>query len=235
MTATATAVAVFMFMLMATATAVAVLVLVATATAVAVLVLVTTATAVAVLMLMTTAAAFATAAIATIVATTATAFAAKHIDIPLYLCIGGRARLEDFAAEMEVAASKEVVEVNHNGLLLHLNDDAVKAIAIGVGQGNDIARVDILFVEASVNGEHLFIEFDDVLLHIGAVRLVHTEIEVKLIALGQGDDVAFEGFEHGAKAGDKLEGVFGGSFLNEFVNALGVVGIEFVGKGDVLV
>lgn len=199
MTATATAVAVFMFMLMATATAVAVLMLVATATAVAVLVLVATATAFAVLMLMTTAAAFATAAIATIVATAATAFAAKHIDIPLYLCIGGRARLEDFAAEMEVAASKEVVEVNHNGLLLHLNDDAVKAIAVGIRQGNDIAWVDVLLVKAAIDGEHLLVEFNDVLLHIGAVRLVHAEIEVKLVALGQGNDVALEGFEHGAK------------------------------------
>ena len=207
----------------------------ATAAAVAVLVLVATAAAVAVLVVMASAAAFAATAIATIVATAAAAFAAKHIDISLYLGVGGGARLEHFAAEMEVAASQEMVEVNDYGLLFHLHDDAVKAIAIGVGQGNDIARVDILFVEASVNGEHLFIEFDDVLLHIGAVRLVHTEIEVKLIALGQGDDVAFEGFEHGAKAGDKLEGVFGGSFLNEFVNALGVVGIEFVGKGDVLV
>ena len=93
-----------------------------------------------------------------------------------------------------------MVEVNDHCLFLHLHDDAVEAVAVGVGQGNDIAGIDVFLVKASVNSEDLLVEFDDVLLHIGAVRLVHAEIEVKLIAFGEGDDVAFEGFEHGAKA-----------------------------------
>ena len=93
-----------------------------------------------------------------------------------------------------------MVEVNHNGLLLHLHNDAVETIAVSVGQGDDIAWINVFLIKASVNGEHLFVKFNDVLLHIGAIRLVHTEIEIKLVALRKGDDVALEGFEHGAKA-----------------------------------
>ena len=207
----------------------------ATATAVAVLVFVATAAAFAVLVVMTTAAAFAAAAFATIVATATAAFAAKHIDISLNLSVCGRARLEHFAAEMEVAAGQEMVEVNDHGLFVHLHNDTVEAIAVGVGQRDDIARIDVFLVETAVDGEHLLVEFDDVLLHIGAVRRVHAEIEIKFVAFGEGHNVAFEGFEHGAKAADKLERMLGGRLLNEFMNALGIVGIEFVGKGDVLV
>ena len=167
--------------------------------------------------------------------TASAAFAAHHVDKALDFGISCRPGFYHVAAEMQGPSRQEVVQVDHYGLFLHLDDDAVKAIAVLIGQGDDVSGVDIVLVKASVNTEDLLVEFQDVALFVRAVGFVHAQREVKSVSLFKGHDMAFESIEHAAEARDELQRVLGGSFFDEFMYAFGIVGVEFVCHGDILV
>lgn len=171
---------------------------------------------------------------AALAAATAT-LAAHHVEHALYLFSGGLACRDYFAAKVQGLAGKGMVEVNRNGVFLHLGHEALKTVAVGIDQGQHGAGIYALFVETAVNAEHAFIEFHHVLLHVRAVSLLNRKREVKLIAGGEAAHFFLKGIERKAHAGDELEGVVFRGFLYKFVNAFGVVGKEFVCHGDILV
>ena len=136
---------------------------------------------------------------------------------------------------MEGFAGKRVVEVNDHFVFLDIRDEALETVAVGIHQRNDVAGIDGVFVKFSVDAEDSLVEFDDVFLNVWAVCLVNREREVEIVTFVQCGDVAFKSVEGYTKSRDKLEGVFYRSFLHEFVDALFVVGVEFVCNADVLV
>ena len=69
-----------------------------------------------------------------------------------------------------------MVEVNDHCLFLHLHDDAVEAVAVGVGQGYDIAGIDVFLVKASVNGEDLLVEFDDAAYRLLGIEVLFSQL-----------------------------------------------------------
>ena len=69
-----------------------------------------------------------------------------------------------------------MVEVYDHCLFLHLHDDAVEAVAVGVGQGNDIAGIDVFLVKASVNGEDLLVEFDDAAYRLLGIEVLFSQL-----------------------------------------------------------
>ena len=175
------------------------------------------------------------AVVAAALATAAATLAAHHVEHALYLFSGGLACRDYFAAKVQGLAGKGMVEVNRNGVFLHLGHQALETVAVGIDEGQHGAGIDALFVETAVDAEHAFVEFHHVLLHVRAVSLLNREREVKLIAGGEAAHFFLKGIERKAHAGDELEGVVFRGFLYKFVNAFGVVGKEFVCHGDILV
>ena len=175
------------------------------------------------------------AVVAATVAAAAATLAAHHVEHALYLFSGGLACRDYFAAKVQGLAGKGMVEVNRNGVFLHLGHEALKTVAVGIDQGQHGAGIYALFIETAVNAEHAFVEFHHVLLHVRAVSLLNRECEVELIAGGEAAHFFLKGIERETHAGDELEGVVFRGFLYKFVNAFGVVGKEFVCHGDILV
>ena len=175
------------------------------------------------------------AVVAAALAATAATLAAHHVEHALNLFSGGLACRHHFAAKVQGLAGKGMVEVNRNGVFLHLGHQTLETVAVGIDEGQHGAGIDALFVETSVDAEHAFVEFHHVLLHVRAVSLLDREREVELIAGGEAAHFFLKGIERKAHAGDKLEGMVFRGFLYEFVNAFGVVGKEFVCHGDILV
>ena len=175
------------------------------------------------------------AVVAATVAATAATLAAHHVEHALNLFSRSLACRDYFAAKVQGLAGKRMVEVNRNGVFLHLGHQALETVAVGIDQGQHGAGIYALFIETAVNAEHAFIEFHHVLLHVRAVSLLDREREVELIAGGEAAYFLLKGIERKAHAGDELEGVVFRGFLYKFVNAFGVVGKEFVCHGDILV
>ena len=175
------------------------------------------------------------AVVAATVAAAAATLAAHHVEHALNLFSGGLACRHHFAAKVQGLAGKGMVEVNRNGVFLHLGHEALETVAVGIDQGQHGAGIYALFIETAVNAEHAFIEFHHVLLHVRAVSLLDREREVELIAGGEAAHFLLKGIERETHAGDELEGVVFRGFLYKFVNAFGVVGKEFVCHGDILV
>ena len=199
----------------------------------------TAAAAVAVALMLVVAMAFAVmvvvAVVAAAVAAAAATLAAHHVEHALNLFCRSLACRDYFAAKVQGLAGKGMVEVNRNGVFLHLGHQALETVAVGIDEGQHGAGIYALFIETAVNAEHAFIEFHHVLLHVRAVSLLNREREVKLIAGGEAAHFFLKGIERKAHAGDELEGVVFRGFLYKFVNAFGVVGKEFVCHGDILV
>ena len=175
------------------------------------------------------------AVVAATVAAAAATLAAHHVEHALNLFSGGLACRDYFAAKVQGLAGKGMVEVNRNGVFLHLGHEALETVAVGIDEGQHGTGIYALFIETAVNAEHAFIEFHHVLLHVRAVSLLDREREVELVAGGEAAYFLLKGIERKAHAGDELEGVVFRGFLYEFVNAFGVVGKEFVCHGDILV
>lgn len=175
------------------------------------------------------------AVVAAALAAAAATLAAHHVEHALNLFCRGLACRHHFAAKVQGLAGKRMVEVNRNGVFLHLGHQALETVAVGIDEGQHGAGIDALFVETSVDAEHAFIEFHHVLLHVRAVSLLNREREVELVAGGEAAYFLLKGIERKAHAGDELEGVVFRGFLYKFVNAFGVVGKEFVCHGDILV
>ena len=175
------------------------------------------------------------AVVAATVAAAAATLAAHHVEHALNLFSGGLACRDYFAAKVQGLAGKRMVEVNRNGVFLHLGHQTLETVAVGIDEGQHGTGIDALFVETSVDAEHAFIEFHHVLLHVRAVSLLDREREVKLIAGGETAHFFLKGIERETHAGNELEGVVFRGFLYKFVNAFGVVGKEFVCHGDILV
>ena len=199
----------------------------------------TAAAAVAVAFMLVVAMAFAVmvvvAVVAAAVAAAAATLAAHHVEHALYLFSGGLACRDYFAAKVQGLAGKGMVEVNRNGVFLHLGHQTLETVAVGIDEGQHGTGIDALFVETPVDAEHAFVKFHHVLLHVRAVSLLNRKREVKLVAGGEAAYFLLKGIERKAHAGDELEGVVFRGFLYEFVNAFGVVGKEFVCHGDILV
>lgn len=175
------------------------------------------------------------AVVAAALAAAAATLAAHHVEHALNLFCRGLACRHHFAAKVQGLAGKRMVEVNRNGVFLHLGHQALETVAVGIDEGQHGAGIDALFVETAVNAEHAFIEFHHVLLHVRPVCLLNREREVELVAGGEAAHFLLKGIERKAHAGDELEGVVFRGFLYKFVNAFGVVGKEFVCHGDILV
>lgn len=197
------------------------------------------AAAVAVALMLVVAMAFAVmvvvAVVAAALAAAAATLAAHHVEHALNLFSGGLACRHHFAAKVQGLAGKGMVEVNRNGVFLHLGHQALETVAVGIDEGQHGTGIDALFIETAVDAEHAFVEFHHVLLHVRAVSLLNREREVELIAGGEAAHFFLKGIERKAHAGDELEGVVFRGFLYKFVNAFGVVGKEFVCHGDILV
>ena len=175
------------------------------------------------------------AVVAATVAAAAATLAAHHVKHALNLFSGGLACRHHFAAKVQWLAGKGMVEVNRNGVFLHLGHQTLETVAVGIDEGQHGAGIYALFIETAVDAEHAFVEFHHVLLHVRTVSLLDREREVKLIAGGEAAYFLLKGIERKAHAGDELEGVVFRGFLYKFVNAFGVVGKEFVCHGDILV
>lgn len=175
------------------------------------------------------------AVVAATVAAAAATLAAHHVEHALYLFSGGLACRDYFAAKVQGLAGKGMVEVNRNGVFLHLGHEALETVAVGIDEGQHGTGIYAFFIKTAVNAEHAFVEFHHVLLHVRAVSLLDREREVELIAGGEAAHFFLKGIERKAHAGDELEGVVFRGFLYKFVNAFGVVGKKFVCHGDILV
>lgn len=175
------------------------------------------------------------AVVAATVAAAAATLAAHHVEHALYLFCRGLACRDYFAAKVQGLAGKGMVEVNRNGVFLHLGHEALETVAVGIDEGQHGTGIYALFIETAVDAEHAFVEFHHVLLHVRAVSLLDREREVELVAGGEAAHFFLKGIERKAHAGDELEGVVFRGFLYKFVNAFGVVGKEFVCHGDILV
>ena len=175
------------------------------------------------------------AVVAATVAAAAATLAAHHVEHALYLFSGGLACRDYFAAKVQGLAGKGMVEVNRNGVFLHLGHQALETVAVGIDEGQHGTGIYALFIETAVDAEHAFVEFHHVLLHVRAVSLLDREREVELVAGGEAAYFLLKGIERKAHAGDELEGMVFRGFLYEFVNAFGVVGKKFVCHGDILV
>ena len=195
------------------------------------------AAAVAVAFVLVVAMAFAVMVVVAVVAATVAAatLAAHHVEHALNLFSGGLACRDYFAAKVQGLAGKGMVEVNRNGVFLHLGHQTLETVAVGIDEGQHGAGIYALFIETAVDAEHAFVEFHHVLLHVRAVSLLNREREVELVAGGEAAHFFLKGIERKAHAGDELEGVVFRGFLYKFVNAFGVVGKEFVCHGDILV
>ena len=175
------------------------------------------------------------AVVAATVAAAAATLAAHHVEHALYLFSGGLACRDYFAAKVQGLAGKGMVEVNRNGVFLHLGHEALETVAVGIDEGQHGTGIYALFIETAVDAEHAFIEFHHVLLHVRAVSLLNREREVELVAGGKAAHFLLKGIERETHAGDELEGMVFRRFLYEFVNTFGVVGKKFVCHGDILV
>lgn len=175
------------------------------------------------------------AVVAAALAAAAATLAAHHVEHALNLFCRSLACRDYFAAKVQGLAGKGMVEVNRNGVFLHLGHQTLETVAVGIDEGQHGTGIDALFIETAVNAEHAFIEFHHVLLHVRAVSLLNREREVELIAGGEAAHFFLKGIERETHAGDELEGVVFRGFLYKFVNAFGVVGKKFVCHGDILV
>ena len=101
---------------------------------------------------------------------------------------------------MERLACKRVVEVNDHFVFLDIGDEALEAVSIGIYQGDDVARIDGVFVEFAVNAEDGLVELDDVLLNVRAVCIVNREREVEIVAFVEFGDVVFKSVERYAES-----------------------------------
>ena len=199
----------------------------------------TAAAAVAVAFVLVVAMAFAVMVVVTFVAATVAAaaatLAAHHVEHALNLFSGGLACRDYFAAKVQGLAGKGMVEVNRNGVFLHLGHQTLETVAVGIDEGQHGTGIYALFIETTVDAEHAFVEFHHVLLHVRAVSLLYGKREVELIAGCEAAHFFLKGIEREAHAGDELEGMVFRRFLYEFVDAFGVVGKKFVCHGDILV
>ena len=175
------------------------------------------------------------AVVAAALAATAATLAAHHVEHALYLFCRSLACRDYFAAKVQGLAGKGMVEVNRNGVFLHLGHQTLETVAVGIDEGQHGTGIYALFIETAVDAEHAFIEIHHVLLHVRTVSLLNRKREVKLIAGGEAAHFFLKGIERKAHAGDELEGMVFRRFLYEFVNAFGVVGKKFVCHGDILV
>ena len=166
----------------------------------------------------------------------AAAVAAAHaVNEALHLVVGGFARGDNLAFKVERLACERVVEVDSHFVVAHLDDESLKTVAVGIDKRDDVARVDIVFVEAAVHAEYVAVELYDMLVDVGAVGFVDGEGEIERLAFGQGGHALLKRFEGDAHACDKLEGMFLRGPLHQLVDAFGVVGVEVVCHCDVLV
>ena len=175
------------------------------------------------------------AVVAATVAAAAATLAAHHVEHALNLFCRSLACRDYFAAKVQGLAGKRMVEVNRNGVFLHLGHQALETVAVGIDEGQHGTGIYALFIETTVDAEHAFVEFHHVLLHVRAVSLLYGKREVELIAGCEAAHFFLKGIEREAHAGDELEGMVFRRFLYEFVDAFGVVGKKFVCHGDILV
>ena len=181
------------------------------------------------------AATFSVFMIAVSTASAAATFAAQHLDELLELFIGGVAHGGYLTLEVERLASQGMVEVDHHSRVFYFEHQTVETVAVGVHQGENGTRVNGLLVEFAVDVEGLLREFEHVLLLIWSVGFLYAQREVEFIAFVEGGNVLLESIEGYAHAGDEVEGMFGSGLFHEFVDAFGVVGVEFVCHVDILV
>ena len=181
------------------------------------------------------AAAFSVFMVAVSTASAASAFTAQHLDELLEFFIRGIAHGGHLTLEVERLASQGMVEVDHHSSVLHFEHQTVETVAVGVHQGENGTRVNGLLVEFAVDVEGLLREFEHVLLLIWSVGFLYAQREVEFIAFVEGGNVLLESIEGYAHAGDEVEGMFGSGLFHEFVDAFGVVGVEFVCHVDILV
>lgn len=175
------------------------------------------------------------ATFAAVFAATAAAFTAHHVDETLYFFVCSVALRYYLAFEVQVLAGQWMIEVNDYGAFFHFKHKALEMVAVGVHQRQHSTGINHVFVETAVHAERFLGQFEHMLFFVGAVSLVLFENKVECVALFQTFKLCLEGFERHAHACYKLKGMFYRSFLNQFVNALLVVGKEFVCYCNILV
>ena len=165
-----------------------------------------------------TAVAFATAAFTTTLAATAMSAAAtavKMIEHGLYLILCCLAVLDDVSLEVETLASERMVEVNSDLIASDLEDCGDEEVAVLVLQRHLCTLEDVLAVEMSVYGEHLFVKIEHTLCHMLAESVLLVQLEVELLATCETFQLLLKGVQSCAETGDEHEGLFLRSFLYE--------------------
>jgi hypothetical protein len=159
---------------------------------------------------MTTSTLAATVATATATAAASAATAARSLERIvelLELGLFGRARINNRAHKLQVAAGKRVIEVHNNlerGNLLHCTKDGR---AVGTHHFNNIAGIYVCRIELAINGEHLTVKILNVVGVILAISIGKWDCKVKGIALLQVLQVILKGIEsiaHTCQEGERL-------------------------------
>ena len=170
-------------------------------------------TAVAATLVVTAAVATATAAIA---ATSAATLSGDDVDECLDLLLGSIMHAQHLTFESKSHTSIGVVEVDGNGILLHLYHEAVHALTLSIHERNYVTRINLLIVKLAVHAEDILVYINNILLVAVAIGLVLGEGKVKGVALLQIVELLFESLEGKAQSGSELEGMLGGSLFYKF-------------------
>ena len=165
-----------------------------------------------------------TIVVATTIATTATAIAAASaatlasddVDECLNLLLGGIVHREHLAFEGEAHTCIRVVEVDGHGLVFHLYNESIHALAFSIHEGDDVAGIDLFVVKLAIDAEDLLVYVEDILFVAVAVCFVLGEGKVEGVALLQVIELLLESLEGEAQTCSKLEGLLCSSLLYEF-------------------
>ena len=126
------------------------------------------------------------------------------VEIGLQLIVGGLVLVEYAALKLQVLACQRVIEVHDDLVLAHFLDNGLKVVAVLIGHRHDGAGIDMGFVKLAVDLKYFLLQLQYVLLHEGAVSLIHRHREGKGIAIGL-QQTGFKGVETSSEAGDELK------------------------------
>lgn len=174
-----------------------------------------------------TSAVAATLVVSTAVAATATAVAATaaatlpgdDIDECLYLLLGSIVHAQHLTFEHETHAGIGVVEVNGHSLILHLHHETVHALAVGIHEGDYVARINLLVIKLAIHAEDLLVHVEYEVLAAVTIGLIFGKGEVKGVALLQVLELLLESLEGEAQTCGELERLLCSCLLYEFLHA----------------
>jgi hypothetical protein len=179
---------------------------------------------------MAVAAAFALVVVAfAVVAAIAAAALVRHmVEHVLYLLVGGIAVLKDYTLELQRLPGKGVVRVYGDAVGIDLHHTCHEATLVGIHQRDDGSWVDVLAVEAFVDGEHIAFEHMNTLGIVLAEGIGGRKGEVERVARGKASEALLEAVEGEAEAADKREGLTLLCLLLKMGGAVRGYGIELI-------